>query len=579
MLIATRALLGLAGATLMPSTLGLIREMFVDPRQRAVGIGVWAAVFSAGTAIGPLLGGLLLDHFWWGSVFLLGVPIMVGLLVLGPVLLPEVRDPDAGRLDVTSAAMSLVAVLAVIYGLKQIAENGLGGLPVACMVAGLAVGVAFLFRQRTLTDPLIDLRLFRVPAFSVSLTSETLGLFAWVGTYLFVAQYLQLVHGLSPFRAGLWLLPATGGSILGSMLAPVIVRRIRPAVVMAAALVIAAAGFALLTQVDVSSGLWPLVTGSVIFSVGIAPVVTLGTDMIVGAAPPERAGAASAISESGTELGLALGVAVIGSLGTAVYRNEVSDGIPAGIPAEAARSAGETLGGAVAAAQQLPAQVGVELLDAAREAFTLALQRAAVSSAVVAVGIAVVTAVLLGHERASAEPEPVVVPSWDQDAARRAAAAKVLRSAWAPGHCGSTGTRSIDSTNWRMTDMSLSRYEVRASIAVSDMAHATEFYEGKLGLSGETDPHDDSRVYACGGGTSLHVYTSPANAGQASATLATWQVTDLEQVVDELAANGVTFEQYNDDRLHTDQKGLHTLGNGKVAWFKDPDGNTFAIEQ
>jgi DHA2 family multidrug resistance protein-like MFS transporter len=579
MLIATRAVLGLAGATLMPSTLGLIRDMFVDPKQRAIGIGVWAAVFAAGTAIGPVLGGLLLETFWWGSVFLLGLPLMVGLLVLGPVLLPEFRDPGAGRVDLTSAAMSLVGVLAMIYGLKQIAENGLGLLPAASMVAGLTIGVAFLLRQRTLRSPFIDLRLFRIPAFSVSLTAETLGLFAWVGTYLFLAQHLQLVHGLSPLSAGLWLLPATGGSVLGSMLAPVMARRIRPGFVMAQALVVAAIGFALLALAAPSSELGLLVVGSVVFSVGVAPAVALGTDMIVGAAPPERAGAASAMSETGNELGLALGVAVIGSLGTAVYRSQVSDGIPAGISPESADTAGETLGGAVAVAQQLPDQIGAELLEAAREAFTDALQLAAVSSAAVAMAVAVAVAVLLRHKRAGAEPEPRPTPEREQAAVPSDGVANLLRSAWAPGHCGSTGTRRIDSTNRRMTTMSLSNYEVRASIAVSDMAQAVEFYEGKLGLSGVEDPQDHSRVYACGGGTSLHVYASPANAGNPPATLATWHVADLELVVDELCANGVTFEQYHDDQLQTDERGIHTLDEGRVAWFKDPDGNTFAIEQ
>ncbi|MGH9193731.1 MAG: MFS transporter, partial [Acidimicrobiales bacterium] len=417
MLIATRALLGVAGATLMPSTLGLIRDIFVDPRQRAVGIGVWASVFSAGTAIGPLVGGLLLEHFWWGSVFLLGVPLMGVLLALGPVLLPEVRDPDAGRVDLTSAAMSLVGVLAVIYGLKQTAENGLDWLPALCIVAGLIIGVRFLVRQRALADPLIDLRLFRLPAFSVSLTAETLALFAWVGTYLFVAQYLQLVVGLSPFRAGLWLLPATGGSILGSMLAPLIVRRIRPASAISGALVIAAVGFGLLTQVDASSGLGLLVAGSVIFSVGVAPVVTLGTDMIVGAAPPERAGAASAISETGTELGLALGVAIIGSLGTAVYRSQVADAVPGGMPPDATAAARETLGGAVDVAHGLPDQIGAELLDVARGAFTEALQLAAATSAAVAIGIAILSAVLLRPARSGAEREPRPDQELDEGAA------------------------------------------------------------------------------------------------------------------------------------------------------------------
>jgi DHA2 family multidrug resistance protein-like MFS transporter len=544
MLIGARALLGVAGATLLPSTLALIRNMFVDPRQRAMAIGVWAAVFSAGTALGPVLGGVLLERFWWGSVFLLGVPVMVALLALGPVLLPEFRDPEAGRLDLISAVLSLVGVLAVIYGLKQIAEHGWGSRPALFIVAGVSVGVVFLRRQRTLADPLIDLRLFRVPAFSASLATETLAVFAWVGTYFFLAQYLQLVLGLSPLEAGLWLLPAAGGSIIGSTLAPVCVRRIPPAFVLGSTLVLAAVGFGVLTQVDSASGLVVLVTGSVVFSVGVAPAVALGTDLIVGAAPPERAGAASAISETGTELGLALGVAIIGSIGTAVYRSDVSEAIPAGIPSSTAEDAQATLGGALAAAEGLPGPLGAELVDAAREAFTHGVRLTAATSAVVAVCIAVLAAVFLRRLRASSDPEhqPALHPYGGQR-------------------------------------MSLSSYKVRTSIAVSDMAEAKAFYEGKLGLAGVEDQHDGSQIYACGGDTSLHVYASPAHAGAATATLATWYVTNLEQVVDELTSKGVTFEQYDDSQLQTAEKGIHTLGNGSVAWFKDPDGNTFAIEQ
>jgi DHA2 family multidrug resistance protein-like MFS transporter len=347
MLIAARALLGVAGATLAPSTLSLIRNMFLDSRQRTVAIGVWAASFSAGAGIGPLLGGVLLEYFWWGSVFLLGVPVMVLLLAVGPVLLPEFRDPEAGRLDVTSAAMSLAAVLAVIYGLKQIAEDGLQWPPVLTIVAGLAVGGLFLRRQGSLADPLIVLRLFRVPAFSASLATNTLGLFVAVGVALFIAQYLQLVLELSPLRAGLWTVPSSGGLIVGSMLAPVVVRWVHPVLVVVAGLVVAAVGFGMITQVDEASGLGVLVTGSVVSFLGIAAAVTLSTDLIVGTASPERAGSASAISETGTELGSALGIAILGSIGTAVYRSEVTDAIPVGVPPQAAEAAGDTLGGAL----------------------------------------------------------------------------------------------------------------------------------------------------------------------------------------------------------------------------------------
>jgi MFS transporter, DHA2 family, multidrug resistance protein len=405
MLIATRALLGVAAATLMPSTLALIRNMFVDPTQRGVAIAVWVATFSAGTAIGPLLGGVLLNQFWWGSVFLLAVPVTVVLLIAAPVLLPEFRDPESRRLDLTSAVLSLAAVLTVIYGLKQVAEHGAGWLAALSIVAGVGLGVVFLFRQRALTDPLIDLSLFRIPAFSASLSAETLALFAWVGTFLFLAQYLQLVVGLSALQAGLWMLPATGGSILGSMVAPMIVRRVRAGYVMGAGLLVAAAGFAVLTQVDETSGLTVFVVGSVVASLGISPTVALGTDMIVGAAPPEQAGSASAISETGTELGLALGVAIIGSVGAATYRSEVTDAIPARIPHNTAEVARDTIGGAVSVAEHFPGPLGRDLLDAAQESFIKGLQASALVSAAVAACIAVSAALVLRGVRPSPEPE------------------------------------------------------------------------------------------------------------------------------------------------------------------------------
>ena len=405
MLIATRAVLGVAGATLAPSTLSLIRNMFLDPDQRTLAIGVWATSFSAGAAIGPLAGGLLLEYFWWGSVVLLAVPVMALLLVLGPVLLPEFRYPHTGRLDLFSAALSLAAVLAVIYGLKQIAQDGMGWLPVLFIAVGLAVGVAFVRRQRKLADPLIEVRLFRAPAFSAALATFAFSIFVIAGIFLFIAQYLQLVLGLSPLVAGLWTVPSAGGLIAGSMLAPLAVRRVRPAFVMAGGLALAAVGFGLLTQVNAASGLAILVVGSVVFALGVAPVGTLATDIIVGSAPPERAGAASGISETSAEFGGALGIAVLGSIGTAVYRSQVADAVPADVPPEAAEAARDTLGGAIAAADQLPDSLGTELLDAAREAFTQALQLTAITSAVIVLGMAILAAVLLRHVRTGSESE------------------------------------------------------------------------------------------------------------------------------------------------------------------------------
>jgi MFS transporter, DHA2 family, multidrug resistance protein len=405
MLIATRALLGVAGATLAPSTLSLIRNMFLDPDQRAFAIGVWATSFAAGAAIGPLAGGVLLEFFWWGSVFLLAVPVMALLLVLGPLLLPEFRDPGAGRLDLTSAALSLAAVLAVIYGLKQVAQDGVGWLPALSIAAGVVVGAVFVRRQQDLADPLIDLRLFRIPAFGASLAAFLLSIFVIAGIFFFIAQYLQLVLGLSPLVAGLWTLPSAGGLVAGSMLAPLVARRVRPAFVMAGGLALSAVGFGMLTQVDAASGFGVLVAGSVVLALGAAPVGTLATDVIVGSAPPERAGAASGISETSAEFGGALGIATLGSIGTAVYRSEVANAIPNDLPSGAAEAARDTLGGAVAAADELPDRLGAGLLVAAREAFTHGLQLTAITSAALTLGMAILAVALLRHARTGSERE------------------------------------------------------------------------------------------------------------------------------------------------------------------------------
>src|SRR3989475_4978716 len=296
MLIATRALLGVAGATLAPSTLSLIRSMFLDPQQRTVAIGVWVTSYSVGGAIGPLLGGVLLQYFWWGSVFLIGVPVMLLLLVLGPILLPEFRDPQAGRLDLFSAALSLAAVLLVIYGLKRVAEHGLGWVPAFTIVTGLAVGAAFLRRQRALAHPLIDLRLFRSRAFSASLAVYLLGTLVAFGAYIYIAQYLQLVLGLPPLQAGLATVPSMAAFVVGSMLVPVIARRVRPWSLMAAGLVLAAVGFGVLAQAGGAGGaggLEVIVIGSIIYSLGFSPVVILATDLIVGGGSGGRRGAAA----------------------------------------------------------------------------------------------------------------------------------------------------------------------------------------------------------------------------------------------------------------------------------------------
>jgi len=395
MLIATRAVLGLAGATLMPSTLSLIRNMFHDPAQRTLAIGIWTASFSVGGMVGPLVGGLLLEHFWWGSVLLVGVPAMVLLLILGPLLLPEFRDPSPHGYDIASALLSLIAVLAVIYGVKRIAEHGVDGLAAASIAIGIIVGTLFVRRQGTLADPLIDLGLFRVPAFSTAVVTNMFAFFVMFGTFLLLAQCLQLVFGLSPWQAGLWTVPSSIGFTIGSMLTAPIARRVPPATVVSGGLLLAAIGFAAILRIDADGGLPTLVAASVIFSVGLAPAYILTTDMIVASAPPARAGAASAISETGTELGGALGIAVLGSVATVVYRSVMSDGAASDIPPGILETAKSTLSGALAAASQLPAEASAALRDAARDAFVQSLGVVALISAAVMLTMALAAALLL----------------------------------------------------------------------------------------------------------------------------------------------------------------------------------------
>ena len=410
MLIVSRAALGIAGATLAPSTLSLIFHMFQDPRERSIAVGVWIGAFSAGSAIGPILGGLLLEFFWWGSVFLLAVPVMVALLILGPRLLPEARDPASGRLDLASAAMSIVAVLAVIFGLTQIAQEGLGLLPIASIIFGLLVGVVWVRRQTQLADPMIDLALFRLPTFKAALVVNFLAIFVAVGYFLFIAQYLQLVAGLTPLQAGLLSLPEAIGFIVGSQAAPRIVGRVGRARLIGGGLALGSVGLVMLTQVPATDGLVPLVAASVVISLGLAPVFGLTTELIVGSAPEERSGAASGISETGAELGGALGIALLGSIGVAIYRGGLANSLPGGVPAQAANAASDTLGGAVGVAGTLPAGIADALLVAARAAFVDGMHVAAAIAAVVGLALATFAFFALRDEPAAqptAQPESI----------------------------------------------------------------------------------------------------------------------------------------------------------------------------
>ena len=410
MLIGARALMGVAGATLAPSTLSLIFVMFTDSKQRSIAVGWWIAAFSAGSAIGPVAGGFLLERFWWGSVFLLALPVMAALLILGPRLLPEYKDPDARPLDLPSAGLSLLAVLAVIFALKEMAQDGPGAVALGAVVVSVIAGAAFVRRQRRVANPLIDLDVFRGRVFNVSLVTNIVAIFIAVGYFLFVSQYLQLVVGLTPFEAGLWSLPSAAGFVVGSTVAPRFIHRLRPALVVATCMSVAAIGLALLAQVGVWGEVGTVVVASVVIALALAPVFNLTTKLIVGSAPPEKAGAASGISETGAELGGALGLAILGSLGMAVYRSSLAAALSPTLPAEAAAASLDTLGGATAVAAGLPAQIGEALLTSAQVAFTTGLRVTAAVSAGLALIVAL-PAYLVLRRVPPREAEREVVPA------------------------------------------------------------------------------------------------------------------------------------------------------------------------
>lgn len=407
MLIAARAVLGVAGATLAPSTLALIRSMFHDDDQRRTAVGIWAAGFSGGAMVGPIAGGFLLERFWWGSVFLLNTPVMLALLVAAPLLVPEHRDPAPGRLDLAGVALSLAAVLPVVYGVKLLAEDDPGWAAPVAVASGLAAGALFARRQARSAHPLIDPGLLRSRTVAVPLAVNSLTMFALVGVMLFTAQYLQLVAGLGPPAAALWMLPAMLATVAGVAAATVLARRLSLGAVIATGLTTAVAGLLAATRLEVGSSPAFLVGCAGVLAAGVGMVATSATDAVVAGAPPERAGGVSALSEAGTELGGALGVAVLGTIAAAVYRARSAPPYLPEVPGEPAASARETLAGAVAAAAQAPPYLREPMLEAAFAAFVSGLRVTCLVAAAVLACAAVLAAVLLRKARPGApSPQP-----------------------------------------------------------------------------------------------------------------------------------------------------------------------------
>ncbi|MDO3645609.1 MFS transporter [Nocardia mangyaensis] len=381
LLILARALLGVAGATLMPSTLSLISNMFPEARERAVAIGVWATMFALGMAAGPIVGGLLVDAFWWGAAFLLAVPIAVVVLVGARALLPEYADRAAGRLDLVSVGLSLASILPVIYAIKHLAVEGVSGQSVLFVVVGIVAGAAFVRRQRHLTDPLLDVSLFGSRAFTVALLVLLIGLVGVGGSMYLVTQYLQLVEGLTPFTAGLWMGPPALAMFAAAVGAPVLARRIRPGYLMGATLGLSLVGYGLLATAGLDDET-AVAIGFAFIYLGLGAIAALGTDIVVGAAPASKSGSAASMSETVQELGIAVGVALLGSLTTAIYRSQVS--VPEGLSPESSAALEDSLGAALAG--DLPAGT----VESARLAFTTGLNAAALVA-----GLAIAAATVL----------------------------------------------------------------------------------------------------------------------------------------------------------------------------------------
>lgn len=398
MLIVTRALLGIAGATLMPSTLSLISNMFRQPSQRGIAIAVWLSCFSAGGAVGPLIGGLMLERFWWGSVFLLGVPVMVVLLATAPFLLPEFRGANAGKLDLPGAALSMLFVLSVIYGLKEWASRGPSAVSLLAITAGLGAGWLFIRRQRSAREPLLDLQFFRNRNFNGALIGLFIMVFTLGGFVLFFAQYLQLVAGMTPLAAGLWMIPYAAANIAGAMATPYLANKIRVSSLITGGLSLAIIGFVMIILAVWGSmpGLEMMVLGSVVIMLGFSPLMVLSTDLVVASVPPERTASASSLSEMSSELGMALGIAVLGTIGTSVYRRMAAERLPEGLTPESELAIIDSLASAMTVAESFP---DPSVLEVARDAFANGIQVAGGVSAALLLGLAVLYMTVWRDER------------------------------------------------------------------------------------------------------------------------------------------------------------------------------------
>jgi DHA2 family multidrug resistance protein-like MFS transporter len=394
LLIAARALLGIAGATLMPSTLALIGTLFQNPKQQAAAFGIWGGTFTLGAVFGPVIGGVMLEHFWWGSVFLLGVPFMVALVLLGPAFLPEFRNPQPGRLDPTSVVMSLLALLPLIYGIKELARAGFEPLPTVSLVVGIVVGYLFVRRQRRLDDPMLDLNLFTNRTIGTTLINQLTFSLVGGGFMMMMLLYFQLVGGMTTVQAGAAMVPGMLTAAIGMQIAPRLASKFRPGLLISVGVALAAITYVFVTQVGTDSSLTIIIAFALISFFG-APTVALGTGLVVGSAPLEKMGAAGSLAQLANEFGSTLGLAILGTVGAAVYRSTVT--LPGDLPADGAVQAGDSIAGATSVAADLPAGQGEGLVTAAKDAFVDGFQTVALIGAILYACVALMVAIRLRH--------------------------------------------------------------------------------------------------------------------------------------------------------------------------------------
>ena len=393
-LIGARALLGLFGAMLMPSTLSLIRNIFTDARERRIAIATWAAGFAGGAALGPVLGGWLLEHFWWGSVFLVNVPLIALFLPLAIWLLPESQDPNPGPFDVVSILGSMLVMVSFVFVIKHTAKAGVDSLTLALLMVTVASGVWFVRRQLTRPTPMVDVTLFKNPVFSGALVANGMSLMAMTGFIFMGTQLLQLVLGLSPLRAAMILVPGLVLSMVAGFWAVRLADRFDVRVLVAGSFFASAFGYVLVAFTGHPNAAIVMVAFAIL-GVGIGIAETLTNDLILGSVPAHKAGAASALSETAYEIGAVLGVALLGSVLTTAYRQNLE--VPALIRENVTGNEFETLGGTLDVASSLGGAMEAALSNSAIAAYDVGVQLTAGVAVFLAIGAAVVSWRTLSH--------------------------------------------------------------------------------------------------------------------------------------------------------------------------------------